>query len=431
MTSQPTSARRVVITGLGVMSPEGVGRTQFMEHLRAGKSGVTPVHGLAAPVGAEVAELTEESAKKIYLKGQRKQLKVMSRDVLLGVAGAMMAVEDSGLPQPFTEPERVGVEFGANLMLTPPHELADPSKPCLTAETGAFNFSQWGDAGLRAMEPLWMLKFLPNMPACHVGIFTDSRGPNNSITQNEVSGALAISEATSIIRRGHAEVMITGATGNTLHATKSLHQRFWNELGFDAEHPDRSVKPFDSRRNGPVIAEAACGMVLEVEEFARSRGANILGTILGTGSSCVSNVDGEANIQQALTNAMRSAMRSAGLAPADIGHISAHGLGARDGDQAEALAIHEVFGELGSTIPVVALKGYHGNPGAAALLIEVAASLLFLQEGEIPFSLNCEQPDPECRLNIVVNQPLKTDRRIFMALSYTLIGQAAAVIIQC
>ncbi len=433
--SQPDQPqRRVVITGIGTVAPEGIGREAFHQSLRSGKSGVgrtTRYLATATPggVAAEVTDFNDETVKKVYLKSHRKHLKVMGRDVQLGVAAALLAVEDAGLSSGSLDRDRIGVEFGANLMFSFPQDLSHAVSACVEGDDGDFRFERWGSAGLGAMEPLWMLKHLPNMPACHVGIFTDSRGPNNSITQDEVSSTLALKEATDIIRRGDADVMIAGSTGMRVHPLREVHAALWDKLAFDSEHPQRSVRPFDRHAGGDVIGEAGASLILEDEAVARQRGATILGEILGGGSSCVADPDGNADIKTALVNAMRAALRSAKLEPGQIGHINAHGLAIPELDRQEAAAIREVFGER--TVPVVGLKGYHGNPGASGGMLEVAQSILSLQDGVIPYTLNCEEPDPDLGLNVVVGEPLPAENRVFLKISYTLIGQASALVVRC
>jgi 3-oxoacyl-[acyl-carrier-protein] synthase II len=435
MSSAP-SARRVVITGLGLLAPEGSGREQVLEHIHQGRSGIVRTSRYVATatpghLGGEVADFTDESAKKVYLKEHRKHLKVMGRDVQIGVAAALLAVADAGLDKVEHDAERIGVEFGANSMYSFPEHLYPAASTCVEPPGDTrFRFEMWGTNGLAAMEPLWMLKHLPNMPACHVGIFTNSRGPNNSITNDEVSSNLALGEAAAIIRRGHADVMITGSTGVRAHPLKEVHAMMWDEIGYDPEHPSKSVKPFDVRRNGNAIAEAAACLTLEDEEFARKRNAKIWGALLGSGSSCVADPTGKPDIRRAVANAMRSALRSAGLQPKDVGHVNAHGLASKELDPQEALAIHDVFGELGSKVPVVGLKGYHGNPGAAGGMLELAMSLMSLQEGLIPYTLNCEQPDPALKLNVVTGEPRATGNKVVLNVSYTLIGQASAVVVR-
>lgn len=435
--SQASGApRRVVITGLGVLAPQGIGRAALWDSLQAGRTGILPTERSQAVIvpgglGGEVRGFDDETAKKVYLKEHRKHLKVMGRDVMLGVAAALQAITDAGLDQAQLDRERIGVEFGANLMLSTPQYLATPGLACTEGRQPPFLMNKWGTEGFSNMEPLWMLKYLPNMPACHVAIFTDARGPNNSITQDEVSANLALSEASAVIRRGHADVMITGSTGQRLHPVKEIHARQWEQLGWDPEHPERSVKPFDVRRCGHAVAEAGVCLVLEQAATAEARGAKVLGEVLGTGSSCVANTAGHADIRRAVANSLRSALRTAGLKPQDIGHINAHGSANPELDAQEAAGIRDVFAADAPQVPVVGLKGYHGNAGASTGMLELAMSVLSLQQGLIPYTLNTDQPDPALGLNIVTREPRATSNRVVAKVSYTLIGQASTVIVRC
>lgn len=420
----------VVITGLGILSPVGIGREAFWESLAAGRSGFSKVglydfSLLPGGVGAEIKDFNDTTAKKQYLKAQRKSIKVMCRDIQLGVASASLAIDDAGLQKDELDHERIGVEFGANLMLTPPDTLQDPNRACLD-EGHQFHFEEWGDRGLGDMEPLWLLKYLPNMPACHIGIFADARGPNNSLTLEDASANLAVREAASIIRRGWADVMIAGATGARIHPVKAVHTLLWHEFASDADEPLTCVRPFDVLRCGTALGEGACTIILEREEHARARNAEILGTILGAGSSCVTDVEGRPDLRRSLSNAMRAALNAAGIDPGDVGHINAHGLGGRESDLEEARAIRDVFGDNG--VPVVGLKGFWGNSGAGDGAMELAASLLALKQDRVPFTLNCTQPDPECDLNVVCGEPARATNKIVMNLSFTRIGQSSVVI---
>jgi 3-oxoacyl-[acyl-carrier-protein] synthase II len=432
MSSAADKPRRVVFTGLGIISPIGIGREAFWGSLAAGRSGLSRVELfdcsiIPGGVGAEIKDFSEESAKKIYLKAQRKSIKVMCRDIQLGVASAALALEDARLAMEQVNHDRVGVEFGANLMLTPPDTLTHPNQACVDEEH-RFQFGKWGDAGLGDMEPLWLLKYLPNMPACHIGIFADAHGPNNSLTLEDASANLAIREAASIITRGWADVMITGATGAKIHPVKAIHTLLWHDFASEADDPLTCVRPFDVTRCGTALGEGSCTLIMEELAHAQARGAAILGEYLGGGTSCVADRSGKPNIRQAVANAMRSALRAANLRPDEIGHINAHGLGGKLTDLEEARAIHDVFGAFASQVPVVGLKGFLGNSGAGDGALELAASLLALQQGCTPFTLNCHQPDPECGLNVVRGAPLPTSNKVVMNVSYTRIGQASVVI---
>jgi 3-oxoacyl-[acyl-carrier-protein] synthase II len=270
------------------------------------------------------------------------------------------------------------------------------------------------------------------MPACHIGIYADARGPSNSITQNEASGNLAAAEAFYVITRGQADTMVAGTTGTRIHPVKSMHAALWDILAdYGDEPPETWCRPFDKTRRGEVLAEGACSMILEEEGHAKARGAKILGRILGAGSSCAFDRNGTNKVTRAIVNAARAAIRDAGLTPADIGHVNAHGLGTPWIDVDEALAIHEIFGPAGATVPVTALKSVLANPGASCGALELAGSLAGLRQGLIPATKNYHTPDPACRpLNIVADKPQPTSNRIVLNLNTTTFGQAAALIVE-
>ncbi|MEW4488380.1 beta-ketoacyl-[acyl-carrier-protein] synthase family protein [Thalassoglobus sp. JC818] len=432
--SSQTKQRRVVVTGIGVVSPIGIGRENFWTALNASQSGIGMVesedrHVAFHGVGGEIPEFNEKSLKKEYFteKDQKKSIKVMCREVQMGAAAALMALRDSGIDMDSIDHSRIGVEYGANLMYYPPDSLADACKKCVS-EDGEFDYREWGGTGLGAMEPLWMLKYLPNMPACHIGIFTDSQGPNNSVTIDEASAGVAMTEALNILERGAAEVMIVGGTGTRLHPVKTLHARLLDELGYDEANISASCKPFDRNRNGQVVAESAGCLILEEEEHALARGATIYGRFLAGASSCVARPDGTADTRQAVTNSLNSAMRRGQVQPSDLGHVNAHGLGTVRDDQTEAASYREMFGD--HEMPVTSLKGYFGNSGAASGFLEVAASLLALNQGVIPQTLNCSEPDDSLGIQVVSGEHQPTQNKLFANVNFTSLGQASAVILE-
>ncbi|HEY0984493.1 beta-ketoacyl-[acyl-carrier-protein] synthase family protein [Schlesneria sp.] len=434
--TKSSESREVVITGVGIVSPIGIGVDEFWKNLSTGQSGIRYgklFPGFAAPDGvcAEVLDFTDESARKVYLKEQRKNLKAMCREIQLGVASALLALQNSAIDLSQINHERLGVEFGANLMLSPPEVLLEGCEACCEEGTTKFQPSEWGQKGLTKLEPLWLLRYLPNMPACHISISADARGPSNSLTLDDASGNTVIGEAMRILLRGAADMMIVGVTGTTLHPIKTLHQALWDDLARTPAEPERRARPFDLNRAGRVVAEGSCSFILEDRAHAEERGAKIWGRVLGTGSSCVTNTNQEANYRLALANAMRGALRDANLTPDQIGHINAHGLGTKEVDIAEAAAIHDVFGsDLGRKIPVTAIKSFIGNSGAGSGLLELAASVVSLTHGVIPQTLNYEKPDPACPLNIVVGQPQPTSNNVVLSINVTKIGQAAASIVK-
>ncbi len=429
MSTSTSSRRRVVITGLGIISPIGIGVDAFWNSIAAQKSGVSKIERLSATavpgnIAGEVKDFTEETAKKVYLKDQRKSIRIMCREIQVGAASANLAVANAGLDLPALDHDRLGIEFGANQMLSPPSTLQDP---CFAAApNGPFDFNEWGPHGLFTMEPLWLLKYLPNMPACHIGIHLDARGPNNSLTMAEASGNTTLGEALRIIERDRADIMLAGTCGVRIHAVKCLHAALWDKLAdFPGEDPTTWSRPFDATRRGEVVGEGACSFILEEENFAKGRGAKILGSLLGAGSSCAISRDGTPNFEVAVVNAVTKALAQAGVSAKDIGHINAHGLSHPTIDIAEANAIRKIFGD---DIPVTAPKSFLGNSGAACGTLELAASLLALNHGVVPATLNFKTPDPACPLNVVHGQMLPVANKLVVSINITNNGQAAAVV---
>lgn len=433
MSSLHPTERVVAITGLGIISPIGIGAGPFWESLAAARPGFGPIQGLSySPLPGRIGgEVRDFNGAKLLRKDQRKGRKLMCREIEMGVASATLALDDAGFTddaklKAAVDPERLGVEFGANLMLSPPEDLGAGSFHSIDPETSAFSAERWGSkesGGMSKMEPLWLLKYLPNMPACHIGIGADARGPNNSLTMDEASGNLALGEAMRIIARNHADMMITGATGTRVHAIKSMHAVLWDPIS-----PDGACRPFDTRRQGQVAAEGACTLILEEAEHAKARGAKIYGYILGAGGSCVLDKNQKPDHCRALVLAMNSALRDAEVTPDQIGHINAFGLGDKMTDLGEARAIHEVFGDLGSKVPVTALKSLLGNSGSGSGTLEFVGSIVGLQHGVVPPTANADQPDPECNLNLVRGTPLPIENKLFLKISVTRLGQASAIV---
>jgi 3-oxoacyl-[acyl-carrier-protein] synthase II len=435
--NQPTSTREVVITGIGIVSPIGIGVDPFWANLNAGRSGVHhcklfPVTASPDAVGGEVSDFTEESAKKGLLKDQRKNLKAMCREIQMGVASASLALQHGGVDMGKIDHERLGVEFGANLMLSAPDILEFSCLSCCEPEGSThFEFNKWGNVGLPKMEPLWLLRYLPNMPACHISISADARGPSNSLTMDDASANSVLGEARRVLLRGHADIIIAGTTGTTLHPIKTLHLGLFHDLAATPAEPEKRCRPFELNRSGRVVGEGACTLILEDRDHATKRGARIWGRLLGAGSSCVLSPEGVVGTRAALVNAMRLALRDAGLQPNQIGHINAHGLGTKQVDIEESKAILDVFGDdLGRKIPVTALKSVLGNSGAGSGMMELAGSLLGLVHCVIPVTLNYDTPDPECPLNIVHGKPLPTSNKIVLKINVTRMGQASASIVE-
>jgi 3-oxoacyl-[acyl-carrier-protein] synthase II len=430
-----SSARDVVITGIGLVSPLGIGRDAFWSNLSEGRNGLKKIElasfvGTPGCIGGEISDFNDETAKKQHLKTVRKSLKVMCREIQLGVASALQAMEDAGLQAGSVAPDRIGVDFGANLMSTPPDALLDAVVKASDRSSGqpVFVYDKWGGGRFDGMEPLWLLRYLPNMPGCHIGIALDARGPNNSITHDEASGGLVIAEAANSIRRNRADVMITGVTGTRIHTVKACHSYHWDVL---ADGPaETRVRPFDNNRSGEALSEAACTLILEAREHAEARGAKILGTLLGCGASTVVNRDGHPDEATAIYQAASAAMARSGVSAEDLGHVNACASGHPRRDRYEAEGLRRVLGSHADSVPVTAIKSYTGSAGSGSALCEVAASLLALQHGVVPKTLNFSTPDSESPLNVIHGEHLTTSNGLFLKTSVTRMGQASAVVVK-
>lgn len=427
--------QRVVVTGIGLVSPLGSSPQALWEALSAGRSGVARSSVELSPelslrFAGEAPQFTGaigdfgplEGAQK---KAIRKGLKLMCRETQMAVAAAQMAVTDSACEAGVFEPERSGVVLGSDYMLTMPVDYEDSVAKC--TDENDFQFEQWGGTGLDNMQPLWMLKYLPNMPASHIAIFNDLRGPNNSLTLREASGLMAIGEAFRIIARGHADRMIAGATGTRILPMQAIHTMQTEKLADQGDDPAAASRPFDKHRQGMVAGEGAGMVMLESLAQAQARGARIYGEVVGFGSSMVATPKLEGKTQTALANAMRSALQDAKTEPATVGHLNTHGLATAAGDQAEAAAIAEVFGE--ASPPAVALKSYFGNLGAGGGVVELAASLLALGQTALPKVLNYQTPDPDCPVNAVTADEVAPGESC-LATNVTPQGQAAAIVVR-
>jgi len=433
-----STRRRVVITGLSAISPLGNDKEAVWDALVSGRSGVGPLTAVPAdsfPINA-AAEVDQfrgtiddfEPLRKEQKKAIRKGLKVMCRECQMGVAAAQRALGDAGLEPGQFDPERTGISFGTDYMLTVPEEFTEGIKECLSDE-GQFDFSRWATHGMPKMSPLWLLKYLPNMPASHIAIFNDLRGPNNSITLREASANLAVGEAARTIAEGRADLMLVGATGTRLHPMKIIHAVQQEELATGQDEPTRLSRPFDRDRTGMVLGEGAGAVILEEISSAKGRGASIYGEVLGSGSSSVAERNLLARRDKAMKNALIATLADAGQTPEQVGHLHAHGLSTHTGDIEEAWAINQVFGGRDQPLPVVAAKSYFGNLGAGGGIVELVASLLGLLNGRLFPILNYETPDPQCPVAAVTNGR-HSPGGSFINLSVTPQGQSSAVLVR-
>ncbi len=416
-------ADEVVITGVGVVSPIGIGRGPFWSALLRGQSGIERIRRfdsscLPVPLGAEVKDFDPKAHVR-----PRKSLKMMGRDAQLGVAAARQACEDAGIAAGTVDPDRFGVVLGADRICNTLQDSAPSYRRCI--REGRFDFQRWGTDGLAATFPLNFLKVLPNMIASLVSIALDARGPNNTIHQAELSGLLAVSEAASVIQRGAADVMLAGGASSQMNLFDCVRRCGLGMLSHRRGDPGAAVRPFDAQRDGQVWGEGAAAFILENHRHARARGANVLARLVSWAAACETR-HGRDGIQgTGLRRAIRLAMDRAGLSGNGLGHVNAHGLSTTADDRLEARVLHD---EVPAT-PVIAAKSYFGNLGAAGAAMEMAVSVLSLSADLVPATLNYEHPDPNCPLQVIQGEPLAGVSPSALLLNWTPVGQAATAVL--
>ncbi|MFO0901718.1 MAG: beta-ketoacyl-[acyl-carrier-protein] synthase family protein [Pirellulales bacterium] len=433
-----TAKRRVVVTGMGLVSPLGNSPNALWESLAAGKSGIRPLtkvpaDALPTKYGGEALEFSADIENfgpldKTMQRTIRKGLKVMCREIQMAVASAQLALLHARLDATQRNPERTGVTFGSDYIMTVPEELVDGVRNSLD-ENGEFQWTNWAEKGLPKVDPLWLLKYLPNMPASHVAIYNDLRGPSNSITLREASSNLTLGEAYTTIVRGSADAIVAGATGTRIHPLRTIHVVLQEDVAKADVPPEQASRPFDKNRLGMVLGEGAGVLVLEERETALARGATVLAEVAGQGAAMAADRRGKADYARALALAGRKALADAGMTADDVGHVHAHGLGTRDMDRAEAQALSELFGGRRTPVPVVAAKSYFGNLGAGSGAVELIASILALQAGRLFPVLNYETPDPECPVAAVQTHDVPAGRSV-LKWSVTPQGQASAIVVR-
>ncbi|MFG0242754.1 MAG: beta-ketoacyl-[acyl-carrier-protein] synthase family protein [Phycisphaerales bacterium JB054] len=453
-------SRHVVITGLGTVCALGTGIDALWQGLVEGRSGLGTIDridasGFRSSLGGEVPDF---SAKNFVPKHYRKAVKVMARDTELAVGAALVAVKDAGLAtratieddqNPTYPASRVGCQIGAGLIAAETDELA-PAIATATDDAGTFREKLWGtntDAGgtggMNNLQPLWLLKYLPNMLACHVTILHGCEGPSNTITCAEASGLLSLGESLRVIQRDDADACFSGGAESKLNlmgmARLELAGRLAPTTPDDATHAADLVRPFDPDATGTLAAEGGGVVILEEARHAQARGATSYAEVLGFGAAQgpppfpvldLADADdlhtGESP-SDGLRWAIESALADAGISADDIDAIVPTGSGIRDADAIEADALRAVFGERLASVPLVTIRPSLGDcqAGNGALQIAVAAQCLRTQQ--LPARLHAGTPAAGLDAGAADARPAPL-RRVLVC-SSSLGGQSAAVVL--
>jgi 3-oxoacyl-[acyl-carrier-protein] synthase II len=301
-------------------------------------------------------------------------------------------------------------------------ELGAAAQISANCQPGSVDLQKWGAEGLAAMPPLWMLKYLPNMLACHVSILHDAQGPNNTITEGDVGSLLALGEAWRILGRDLADFSLVGGGDSKINPLSFVRHTLFLPMSRRNQAPEKASRPFDRGRDGIVLGEGAGVIVLEDLEHAQKRNAHIYAEVVGFASAFDSRKSGAG-----LVRVMQGALAEAGIGPEQVDHVNAMGYSSPEADAREAAAIREVFGTSGAT--VLGVKSYLGNLGAGSSLTELIASVLALENGTLPATLNYEEADPQCPVS-VASQTRPIARPYALKLSFTEMGQCAAVVVR-
>jgi 3-oxoacyl-[acyl-carrier-protein] synthase II len=417
-----SSLRRAVFTGVGLVTPIGLDAASFWHSLREGQSGIHTIDAFdpaALPVRF-AGQIRGFDARQYIDRKERKRLNAMSRTSEFGVAAAQLALNDAVLDPSQLAPARFGVLFGAGTIPSDLGELGPAAQASISDRPERMDLQKWGALGIPLVPPMWMLRHVPNMTACHVSILHNAQGPNNTISQTDAGGLLALGEAFRNVQRGQVDVFLTGGADAKINPAHVARHCLFAQLSIRNDAPEKACRPFDRDRDGAVLGEGAGTLVLEEWDHARRRGARIYAEVLGFGAAF-----DRARTGAGIARAVRAALDEAGVSAAELDHINAQGYSTQLDDSLEARALREVFGT--QPLPVFAPKSYFGNSGAASGPIELAASLLAMAHGLLPATLNYERPDPQCPVN-VVRESRPVERRCFLKVGFTERGQCAALV---
>jgi 3-oxoacyl-[acyl-carrier-protein] synthase II len=406
---------RVVVTGLGVVSSLGLDVETFWANILAGRNGITrvtqfDVTDYPCKIGAEIVDF--DAAKHMDPKEARRN----DRYTHFGFIAAKSAVADAALNPAVEDSDRMGVIIGSGI-------------------GGMHTYEQqlrvlW-ERGPRKVSPFTIPSLISNMCAGLVAIEIGARGPNYSVVSACASGAHAIGEAFNAIRRGDADVMLAG--GSEAAITPFSYASFCSmkAMSTNNDHPEKACRPFDLNRDGFIMGEGAGILVLETLAHAQARGARIYCELAGFGASCdafhITQPDPQG---RGLSLAMKRAVAVAGLRPDQIDYINAHGTSTPYNDKFETLAIKQVFGDHARKLMVSSTKSMTGHLLGAAGGVEALICAKALQTGEVPPTINYEQPDPECDLDYVPNVKRQAPLRAVLTNNLGFGGQNAALVLR-
>ena len=406
--------RRVVITGLGTFNPLGNDPETTWDMALAGKSGIGLItsfdtRDFKTRIAGEL-----KSFDPVALFGQ-KEARRMDRVTQMALASADQAIEDAELKDSGSDLEMVGVVLGVGI-----GNLAS------TIE----GIDTFNARGPRWVSPFFMPMMLADSPAAMISITHGFRGPNMAVVTACAAGSNAIGEATRMIQRGAADVMLAGGSEAPILPIALAGFNATGAVSTSNEDPARASRPFDAERDGFVMGEGSAILVLEELDHALKRNVRIYGEIMGYGTSADAyHISAPDENGAGAVLAIQGALKDAALAPVDIDYINAHGTGTRLNDKSETLAIKKVFGESAYHIPISSTKSTHGHLLGAAGALEAIISIKALNASMVPPTINYANPDPDCDLDYIPNKGRKRSIRFLLSNSFGFGGHNAALVI--
>lgn len=381
--------RRVVVTGLGVVSPLGIGADFFWKALVNGTSGVGRITRFD-PTGHGCQIAAEVKGFDPLQWIDKKEVKKMDSFVQYALAAGLMAVEDAHLKVSDGRQERVGVLVGTGMggiiMLVEQYQVLLEKGP-------------------DRVSPFFIPGIIPNMASGRLSMLLGAKGPNSCVSTACATGNHAIGDSFRIIQRGEADVMLAGGTEAVISNLCIAGFNNCKALSTRNDEPERASRPFDKERDGFVMGEGAGVLILEALDHALDRGAPIYAEVIGYGmSGDAYHVTAPAPEGEGAVQSMEGAIRDAGIPPETVDYINAHGTSTPYNDVNETLAIKRVFGDHAHRMPVSSIKSMIGHTLGAAGAIEAAATVLTLKHGIVPPTINYEFPDPDCDLDYVPNK---------------------------
>lgn len=405
--------RRVAVTGLGAVTPVGIGAEESWKSIIAGKSGIGTVTRFdATDFPSRVVGEVKGFEPADYM--EKKDVKKMDTFIHYAIAAGKMAMEDSGLTINEENAERIGVIVGAGM----------GGLPAIERYYDAFL-----KGGPRKISPFFIPMTIINLAAGHISIMTGAKGPNSSIVTACASGTHAIGEAYRLIQRGDADAMIAGGTESTICALAFGGFGSAKALSTRNDDPEKASRPFDVGRDGFVIGEGSGIVVLEEFEAAKARGAHIYGELIGYGmSGDAYHMTSPSEGGEGAARCMAGAIKDAGINPSEIDYINAHGTSTPAGDIGETMAVKKALGDCAYKTPVSSTKSMTGHLLGAAGAIEAVFSLLAIDRSVLPPTINLENPDPQCDLDYVANEARDAKIKIAISNSFGFGGTNATLI---